>query len=170
MNPITIYTANCRENVKNTRYPQKHIITNLDEFREALKYDHVCALYKNFHRSIDNFVSTDCLMMDCDNTHSDIESDWVTPKQVSEALPELTFYVCYSRNNGKQKGERSPRPKFHVYFQIDTVSDAKEYSEFKNKIIEAFPQLYFDTGAKDSARFFFGVEKPEVFLMGGDGG
>lgn len=44
MDTITIYTADCRGNVNNSRYPQKHIITSLEEFREAVEYDHVCAL------------------------------------------------------------------------------------------------------------------------------
>lgn len=167
MNPITIYTAACRDNVNNSHYPQKRIITNVDEFREAVTYDHVCAEYRGCHRSNADFMSADCLMMDCDNVHSDLPSDWVTPEQVSAALPGLQFYVCYSRSNGKPKDGRSARPKFHVYFPIDTIMDAKEYARLKSSVIAEFPRLHFDTNAKDSARFFFGVHTPEVLVMGG---
>ncbi|GHV24209.1 hypothetical protein FACS189465_1030 [Clostridia bacterium] len=60
----------------------------------------------------------------------------------------------------KQKGKYSARPKFHVYFAIDPIVDAAEYTALKDKVCTYFPA--FDTNAKDAARFFFGVDNPQV--------
>ena len=60
----------------------------------------------------------------------------------------------------EEKGNLSPRPRFHVYFAIDPITDAEQYSALKDKVCAYFPQ--FDTNAKDAARFFFGTASPEV--------
>lgn len=60
----------------------------------------------------------------------------------------------------KRKDKYSPRPRFHIIFPIDPVNDSDEYSRLKDSVIAFFP--YFDTNAKDAARFFFGVKNPVV--------
>ena len=168
MRDITLYTASCRGNAKNTYYGVKTVISSIDELRKACAYDHVCAEYKDFSRSKDNFINADCVMFDCDNNHSDEPAEWVTPETIKVALPGTGFYVCYSLNHNKPKNGKSPRPKFHVYFMINSISDEQEYSELKKSIINEYPELHFDTGAKDTARFFYGVSDPQVKLFDGD--
>lgn len=167
MRPITLNIAPCRDNPKNTRYPGKCVITSLDEFREAMRHDHVCAEYRNSHRSVTNFISADCLILDCDNTHSDDPADWVTPNDVKAAFPGVGMYFSYSRNHMREKDGRAARPKFHVAFPIDPVGNAAEYAALLQRIITAYPQLRFDAGAKDAGRFFFGVEEPQVEMNEG---
>ncbi len=166
MKPITIYTANCRDNRLNTRYPNKHIVTSAEELKEIACFDQVFAEYRNYHRSKEDFISSDCLPFDCDNDHSEDPEDWKTPKDVENAFPGVPFYVIYSRHHMKKKSQYSPRPRFHVIFPITPVTDAEEYRQLKESVVAFFP--YFDTNAKDSARFFFGVGKPEVELHGGE--
>ncbi|MBT9174041.1 MAG: hypothetical protein DDT21_02452 [Syntrophomonadaceae bacterium] len=168
MNTIfTLYTANCAGNARNALYPRKIEVKDLEVFRRAMKYDHVCAEYKDFHRSAADFISADCVMFDCDNDHSDDPSDWVMPEDVQAAFPGVGFCVCYSRHHNRVKNGRSPRPKFHVYFATDPVMDAEEYASLKDRVIAGFPALHFDANAKDSARFFFGVDNPQVEFFEG---
>ena len=166
MKPITLYTANCRENPYNTRYPVKREITTLDDLKAAVEFDQVFAEYQNDHRAITDFIRSDCLPFDCDNDHSDIESEWKTAADVERAFPGVPFYLIYSRHHMKQKGKYGPRPRFHVIFPIDPLTDGDAYRQLKESVISYFP--YFDTRAKDAARFFFGVKDPVVELHGGD--
>ena len=166
MKHITVYTANCRGRETNAVYPNKLIIKNADDMRIAAERDQVFATYRNCHRSITDFISSDCLPFDCDNDHSEVEAEWKTPADVEAAFPEVPFYAIYSRHHMKQKGKYSPRPRFHIIFPIDEITDGDAYRKLKESAIAFFP--YFDTGAKDAARFFFGVEHPVVELHGGD--
>ena len=166
MKPITLYTANCRENQYNTRYPVRREIATLDDLKAAVEFDQVFAVYRDDHRSITDFIRSDCLPFDCDNDHSDIESEWQTATDVEKAFPGVPFYLVYSRHHMKQKGKFGPRPRFHVIFPIDPITDREAYRQLKESVIAYFP--YFDTGAKDAARFFFGVKDPVVELHGGD--
>ena len=166
MKPITLYTANCRENQYNTRYPVRREIATLDDLKAAVEFDQVFAVYRDDHRSITDFIRSDCLPFDCDNDHSDIESEWKTATDVEKAFPGVPFYLVYSRHHMKQKGKFGPRPRFHVIFPIDPITDREAYRQLKESVIAYFP--YFDTGAKDAARFFFGVKDPVVELHGGD--
>jgi putative DNA primase/helicase len=159
---ITLYIANHTGNARNTLYPHKVEVKDLDDFRRAMAYDHVCAEYNGCHRSVKDFISADCIMFDCDNDHSDNSSDWVLPENVQSAFPGVGFYFCYSRHHNRAKNGRNPRPKFHIYFAVDPIYDATEYASLKERVIEGFPALHLDTGAKDSARFFFGVNNPQV--------
>lgn len=74
---MTFYTANCRGNAKNSLYPNRRMADNEDDFLEIMAFDHVCAEFKNYRRSNDNFLSCDVDVMDCDNSHSDRPSDWI---------------------------------------------------------------------------------------------
>lgn len=65
----------------------------------------------------------------------------------------------------KVKNGRAARPKFHVFFAIDRITDAVIYSELKKLVNAVFP--YFDTKALDAARFFFGTKIPEVEIFDG---
>lgn len=166
MKPITLYTANCRGNKFNTIYPVKREITSIEDMFEAARYDQVFAEYRGSHRSIADFIRSDCLPFDCDNDHSERECEWKTASDVEKAFPGVPFYLIYSRHHMKWKGKFSPRPRFHVIFPIDPITNGDDYRMLKESVIAFFP--YFDMGAKDAARFFFGVHTPVVELHGGE--
>ena len=57
---VTLYTADCCGRKNNTVYPHKCVIENEDDLCAAVEHDHVCAQYKNSHRSVEDFISADC--------------------------------------------------------------------------------------------------------------
>lgn len=162
---ITIYSSNSTGNPGNCLYPNKQSITDENSLRQAIIHDYVCAEYKNNYRSSDNFIGSDCLPVDCDNDHSDDPNEWVTPEDVRQAFPGVTFAVHYSRFNNKVKNGKTARPKFHIFFPIEYVTDSSIYSDMKRLVNSIFP--YFDTQALDAARFFFGTEEGNVAIYPG---
>lgn len=162
---FTLYRSNCLEVPENCTYPHKVEVTGKDSLIEAVKHDYVCAEYQGNYRSNDNFIGSDCLPVDCDNDHSDDPEEWVYPPDVATAFPGVAFAVHYSRNHMKAKGGKAARPKFHVFFAIDRITDPGQYSEMKKLVNSIFP--YFDTKALDAARFFFGTKEPEVEIFDG---
>ncbi len=66
----------------------------------------------------------------------------------------------------KVKGNKSARPRFHVYFPIEEIKDAGEYSNYKEQLYKEFS--YFDNNALDAARFIYGIPNPEVELYDGE--
>lgn len=162
---FTIYSSDYTGNPGNCSYPHKHTITDLETLKAAVTHDYVCAEYRNNYRNGENFIGTDCLPVDCDNDHSENPDDWVMPADVFEAFPGVTFAVHYSRSNMREKNGKAARPKFHVLFPIDHMTDAVAYSNMKKLVNTVFP--YFDTNALDAARFFFGTSNPEVELYEG---
>ena len=166
---ITLYYADGKRGVEDNAYYTAVRYASgiaLEVLAQIVQNDHVSASYKNSRRGIKRFQCANCSMFDVDNTHTDNEADWQTPEHVKAAFPGVPFYVVYSRNHMKEKDGRSPRPKFHVYFPIDEIIDAAEYTALKNSVCAYYP--YFDTNAKDAARFFFGVENPQCEYHDGD--
>lgn len=162
---FTLYTAKCRENAKNIQYPNTVSVTGIDSLKEAVKYDHVSAKFKDDKRSNDNFEFSDCLMFDCDNSHSENPADWVTPLELAMTFPDVEFAVVYSRNHMKAKGSKAARPKFHAYFSVPGELTNAERMQLKKDILDEFP--YFDNKALDDAHFFFGVENPQIEIYTG---
>lgn len=162
---FTIYSSDVTGNPGNCSYPHKHIVLDESNLKEAICHDYVCAEYKNNYRNNNNFIGSDCLPVDCDNNHSEIPEEWVTPKDVMLAFPGVTFAIHYSRFNNKEKNGKPARPKFHVLFPIDYVTDATLYSDIKKIVNSIFP--YFDTQALDAARFFFGTSTTDVEIYPG---
>ena len=113
---FNIYDSHFNGNPKNCYYPEGKTVTNLEEFKEATAHDHVCALFKDHYRSISNFLKADCLVMDCDNDHSDNPEDWVNPSIVKASFAGVPMVIASSRHDNKPKGVKTARPRFHVYF------------------------------------------------------
>lgn len=157
---FTIYTADCAGNSGNCLYPNKMCIKDKASFSQATRMDHVTAKYKGHYRSKDNFEEADCIPFDCDNDHSENPSDWMTPLDIALSIPSVVFSASYSRSHNQPKGNKSARPRFHVFFPIPKVTDEETYATMKRQIATAFP--YYDANAIDSARFLYGNDSGEV--------
>lgn len=153
---MTFYTADCMGNAKNCRYPHKKVVTNETELQEAVGWDHVCAEYKECYRGSDKFLISDVVVMDCDNDDSDDPEKWMTMEKLERTLSGMSYAIASSRNHMVEKGDKAARPKFHVYFPIEKVTDGKEYAELKKRIHKKYP--FFDGNALDAGRFIFGAE------------
>lgn len=163
---FTLYASDTKGNLSNCLYPKKIEVVDKASFIEAIKFDHVSAKYKDNYRSNINFIKSDNLVLDCDNDHSDDPNDWVTSLDVAMVFSGIPFAIAYSRNNQREKGSKSARPRFHVYFMIPEITDQAEYAYLKQQIASMFP--YFDTNAIDSARFIFGTDNAVVEVFEGD--
>ncbi len=154
--PITVYTAECIGNAANCLYPNEVKIT--DEFSAKLAFakDMVCARYKNNYRNTANFEVANALPGDCDNDHSEIAADWITPEDIADLFADVPYVLHYSRHHMKSKGEKSARPRFHIVLLIDPERDADRYTALKQRLLAAFP--FSDANAMDVARFLFGTE------------
>ena len=162
---FTIYSADVTGNPGNCSYPHKHVILDEASLKSAISHDYVCAEYRNSYRNGENFIGSDCLPVDCDNDHSENPADWMTPDDVMQAFPGVTFAIHFSRFHNREKNGKAARPKFHVLFPIEHCTDAALYSDMKKLVNSIFP--YFDTQALDAARFFFGTATAEVALYPG---
>ena len=107
---------------------------SLQCIKTAVHTDHVCAEYRGGYRNTDNFLRSNVVVMDCDNDHSQNPDEWVTPEKLDEMLPDIAYAIAFSRHHMKVKHARRPRPKFHVYFQIEPVTDADQYAALKKEI------------------------------------
>ena len=125
---MNIYRSDIVGNATNCSYPHKYTIDNEETLKEAVSKDYVCACYRNNYRSNANFICANCLPVDCDNDHTEDPAGWKTPEDVMEAFPGVTFAIHYSRFNMREKNGKPARPKFHVLFPIDYVTDAALYS------------------------------------------
>lgn len=163
---LTLYTANCRGKNNNTLYPNRCIIENEDDLCTAAAYDHVCAKYKNSHRSVEDFISADCAVMDNDNDRSDNPTDWIYPNDYEKLFPDVAYIVVPSRNNMKPKDGRSARPRHHVYFPHDPIYDSEDYKSLKESIISKYK--FFDDNALDAARFIYGNQTDEIIWHEGE--
>lgn len=157
---LILQTANVIADAKNCSYPNKVTVTNASELQEAVKMDHVCAEYKNNYRSIDNFLKSNVVVMDLDNDHTDDPDEWITAEKLEELLPDISYAVAPSRNHMVSKNGKAARPKYHVYFEIEAMTDAAAYAALKAAIHNAYP--FFDGNALDAARFIFGADSGEA--------
>lgn len=164
--PITLYRANCRGNVNNNNYPIATTPTDALSLKSELSYDHTFIQFKGNRRSLDNFESITVITADCDNDHSENEDDWYTVDDIHVKYSDVKHIIVTSRNHMKQKGNKSPRPRFHIIFWVGTtLYTPEEYTKLITRIQSDFP--IFDSNALDAARFFFANPDTEVFVHNG---
>lgn len=164
---LTIYSADVTGVQDNCTYPHRHEVTDAASLAEAVRRDHVCAQYRNNYRGKDEFISSDCVVMDVDNDHSEEPSEWVMPEALGEEYAGIGYAVCRSRHDMKQKGNYGPRPRYHVYFQIEPVADHEAYSGIKDSIHAMYP--FFDDNALDAGRFIYGSDPGDIIWHDGGG-
>lgn len=157
---LILQTANVVADAKNCYYPNQVMVENEIQLQEAVKVDHVCAEYKNNYRNVDNFLKSNVVVMDLDNDHSDDPNEWINVEKMDELLPDISYAMAPSRNHMKEKRGKSARPKYHVYFEVDEITDARVYAALKTAIQKQYP--FFDGNALDAARFIFGASVGEV--------
>ena len=151
-----IFTAHCTGDAGNCSYPNTAVITGPEQLARAVGYDHVCALYRNQYRSKDNFICSRLGVWDCDNDHSDDPKDWVTPESLGEGiLSDISFATTPSRHNNLPKDNKSARPRFHLFAEINECNDPDTYVAMKKAVQKKF--TFFDGNALDAARFLFGT-------------
>ena len=91
----------------------------------------------------------------------------MTPEKLHERLEGVAFYAVYSKSHMKDKEGKSSRPRFHVYMPLtETITDPERISSLKECLLAIVPE--FDKGAKDAARFIYGVPNPEGEVFEGD--
>ena len=157
---LVFYTADCSGNAKNCVYPKRVVVTEQIGFAGVVRCDHVCAEYRNHYRSVDNFIASNVIVMDCDNDHSENPKDWITAEILEEIFADVNFALAPSRHHMVSKDGKAARPKFHIYFECEEMEDASTYSAMKKALYKKYP--FFDGNALDAGRFLFGADVGEV--------
>lgn len=153
---LILQTANVAGDEKNCLYPNRAEISSAEELQVAVRMDHVCAEYDTNYRSKENFRQSNVVVMDCDNDHTENPAEWITPEKLDEMMPDISYAIAFSRYHLLPKNGKAPRPKFHVYFEIEPTQDADYYAALKEAIYRKYP--FFDDNALDAARFIFGAD------------
>ena len=163
---ITVYYADMCGNPQNCQYPSKGTATTPEELKCCMVQDHVFIRFKGNYRNNKNFEEAVTAVFDCDNDFTEDATKWISPKDISRLFHDVSCAVSTSRHHMKQKGSKSPRPRFHVIFAIEPITDAAEYTAFMKSVQQMYP--FFDDNALDAARFFFGNPDTEVTFFEGN--
>lgn len=141
----------------NNCFPKIREIETPEEFKKAVRRDHICGEFKDYKRSNANFIGSDVEVLDCDNTGS----VRVKISDLESLFGEDTcYFVATSRSHMKEKEGLPPDERFHVYFPHRKFSSVDEVTEFKKRIYERFP--FFDGNALDASRMIFGNPDAEI--------
>ena len=165
---FTLSLAQCAGDKSNVFYPNEAQITSKDELLEAVQKDHVCGTFEDNRRSKADFRHADCLVMDCDNDHSDEPEEWISLDDLDCFFGfEVSYAAVTSRSHMKEKGGRSPRPRFHVYLPLEKPMTGAPVADLKKRIFEKY--RFFDQNALDESRFVFGCKPEEAIWQEGMG-
>lgn len=162
---IEVHYSNAYQNAQNCLYQYSGVAENAEEFEKLVRHDHVFFDFKDGYRSIRNFLGTSVAALDCDNDHSENEAEWLTLRKLTEIFSEVQFAAYTSRNHMKQKGGKSPRPRFHILFPIERISSAEEYVALLKRLQSYLP--VFDEKALDAGRFYFGNKEAKAYFHEG---
>ena len=163
---IIVHYANVCGDPKNCYYPHMRTVSTPEELKRCISKDHVFIKFNGNYRCNENFAEAVTAVFDCDNDFTEDATKWIQPKDISKLYPGVSCAVNTSHNHMKQKDNKSPRPRFHVIFKIDPITEAGEFAAFMKKVQQMYP--FFDDKALDAARFFYGNPDAEVTFIDGE--
>ena len=157
---LVLQTARVTQDAKNCLYPNTVEVTGPEELQQAVRFDHVCAVYKKNYRSIENFLRSNVLVMDIDNDHTEDPGEWITFEKLEDLFGDMNYAVVPSRHHMLPKDSYGPRPRMHIYFEIAETTDPEYYAGLKEALQRKYP--FFDDNALDAARFIFGSDSDDI--------
>ena len=155
MKSFTLYRNNARQNERNNKYPIECRINSVEDLKVVALYDHIPCKCKNGIRQKENFISSDVIIMDLDNGHTDDPEGWKSLDDIAEVFEDVEFYYIESKSHMKVKDGKEARPKYHIYFPIESVDDPERFRQLKGYIGGLFP--FFDQKCIDVTHFFYAV-------------
>ena len=75
---ITLTPSNYYQDAKKSKNLNPVVVRSLEYFKKVIFKYYPCAVYKDNHRSIDDFLYADAIVFDIDNDHSENPDDWIT--------------------------------------------------------------------------------------------
>ncbi|MBR1567221.1 MAG: DUF3987 domain-containing protein [Oscillospiraceae bacterium] len=162
---LIIYGADVVGVKSNCLYPHRFEVDGPDALRKVIRKDHVCGEYKDNYRGSENFIVSNCVVMDVDNDHSENPSEWITPESLADEYRDIRYAITYSRHHMKQKDGYGPRPRFHIYFEVAPISAHQQYKDLKVALHAMYP--FYDDNALDAGRFIYGSVSEEVIWHDG---
>ncbi|MCR4615501.1 MAG: DUF3987 domain-containing protein [Clostridiales bacterium] len=128
-------------------------------------YDHVAAKYKNCERSNEKFEESDVQSGDVDNDGISDPKDWIMKEDLHHIFAGVPHIISESKNHMKQKGNKPPAPRYHIFWKALKETNYKNYAELKTRLFNRFP--FLDKKALDAARYFDGAENPNAVFYPG---
>lgn len=155
-NIFHFYSSDSYQQVSNCLYPYHFEVKSAEDFKDMAKHDHVCASYKNNYRGKENFKESNVRGYDVDNDHTEIAKEWITEETLHQMFDGVPHIITESRHHMKQKGQHSPRPRYHIFLICKPETNHEKYVQFNERILQRFP--FIDANAIDAGRFFFAVD------------
>ena len=162
---LSVYCANQWGSPQNCLYPHKGTARTADELKLLVANDHVFIQFTGNRRGKDNFIQAQYAVFDCDNDHSDDPAEWISLDDIPQLFPGVRCIIYTSRSHMKRKGTKSERPRFHVVFFIDPITDVDTYTAFMKKVQALYP--IFDKNALDGGRFYYGNPEAQILFFPG---
>lgn len=131
---------------KSTKTFTPQEIESLHELSEVItKTNWSCGIFKDDHRNIENFISSDFMALDID--------DGVSIEEAARRLKDYSHIIAPSRNHKKEKNGLIA-DRFRAVVVLDKKIDNKnDYYTTYQKLLELFPEA--DTACKDPSRLFY---------------
>ncbi|MCT1634879.1 hypothetical protein [Corynebacterium pseudodiphtheriticum] len=93
---------------KQRHYPNPHTVTTAVDLEAVARLVHVVAEYLRRRRWAGSFVTSNCLVMDVGNSHTEDLAEWVTPESLAKRMAGVALMTATSRNHQRAKGPRTP--------------------------------------------------------------
>ncbi len=139
-------------NLYQTGTDESVTVRNTKGFLNALRSDHVGVEFKDGIRRSACFISSNVVIMMCDNSTCDNSSEWVTAEDFEKECSSLNYALVNCKSRMRETDDDNARPKFLVYFPITECVDALKYTAIKRAVQKAYP--FFDEMTLDCARSY----------------
>lgn len=151
---MKLYYQNETGNKFNTTYPFESEIRDKIELATIVAKDHVMCKFKDDKRSNDNFLETNCIYGDIDNSDSEDPRSWITLAKFQIMFNKFEYFIATSKSHQIIKDGKAARDKFHVYFPVKNITEYDKLIAWLKKLCTKYS--FFDKQVKDAGRFFFG--------------
>lgn len=119
--------------------------------------------YRRSHCAAEDFVQSDVLYADIDNDGC-IEATQFTIEAFDNIFHEYEYFLTTSKSHRKQKDEKPPLDRFHVFFPLDQpVTDRETMKGYLQSLHKHFFGMkVMDSSCIDVARKFYGNPSNEA--------
>ncbi len=148
-------------------FPSRVSVHDEKSFIKAVKYDNTGVEFKDGFLNKDCFLSSNVVLFDCNNSHSDDPADWITSVDFMHILPDINYAIVYPKRYPIDMRTGQEKPWFRIYFPITEQIDEKRYTKLKTTMQKVYP--FFSSASVKPTTFFTGIRNTDYFWCRGIG-
>lgn len=162
---MTLYKSRCYQIGSNAEFKEEVFIETVEDFKSVVaENDHMFSEMAGGYRKVANFISSNVMGFDIDNS----SEPYYSIEDFSKDFKSYSWFLATSKSSNILK-HNNTEDRFHIYFPLSIrMSDPVKLKYYLKQMAKMFPFDVVDKSCLEVSRQFFANKNTKCYMNSGD--